>query len=77
MAIGYKRVSVAEHLAIQEAVSHIHQKVMPDRMDEPFDGDETEELAEVFRIELDLLHGNIGQGEYEEQMDKLLDHKTF
>ena len=77
MATGTRSISKVEHAAIQEAVHHIYQKIMPGRMEEPLDGDETVEIAEVLRIELDLLHGNITSHEYEEQIDEFLDHKVF
>ncbi|MCK5475730.1 MAG: hypothetical protein KAI71_04085 [Candidatus Pacebacteria bacterium] len=38
---------------------------------EPLDGDGTENIAELFLLELDILNGNITQREYEEKLAKL------
>ena len=38
-------------------------------MDEPKDGDETQRIADIFRIELDWSNGNLTPKEYEQQLN--------
>lgn len=41
-------------------------------INEPFDGDEVEMIAEIFRIELDFNTGNITKLEYDIQREPLI-----
>ena len=38
---------------------------------EPLDGDETENIAKLFLLELDILNGNITNREYEKKLAKI------
>lgn len=57
---------------IERAARNVHTLVQNGR-DEALDGDETQELADLFKLELDIHNGNITHGEYEEMRRLMFD----
>ena len=72
MAIRTKIIHELNRIAVRGAAALVHKGIMPARGHTLLDEDETEELAKLFKIELDNLNGNITIDEHKNKIDKLL-----
>lgn len=61
--------NLKDNLQFNDLVYEIIQ-VYKDGSAEPLDSDETERLAHMVLVEMDLIEGNITQKEYEEKLEE-------